>query len=1338
MRIKVGIFFGGPSREREISFAGGRTVYDNLDKELFEPVPIFVDSFRKWHLLDWRFLYRGTIRDFFPPIDLVPKSDFGFQVYQESLGPQDELSLEAMGRKVGRRIRRHELPELIDVAFLALHGEYGEDGQLQRELEYAGIPYTGSGVRASEIGMDKAVQKELMQAKGFASPALLVIENGDFDGERVEAHFLNSEKTIGWPMVIRPARQGSSIGVAIIEKADGIEAFERAVNAAFFREILPISEYAARDAYERLEYVRRLSDLRDGIAFPMDARRGDHELTLYTPDELHEYLEAAVNSNTSNTSNTSNVPPLPRRGAGGEGNAPNTGDQESSLANREHEVLRSKSRVITFTGHQTEQRVIVEAFIDGKEFSTIVLRTDDGKVVALPPTEIVKSGGELFDYRSKYMPGRSRKVTPIELPTDRIQAIRAECERLFGELGFHVYARIDGFHTASGEIFLNDPNTTSGMMPSSFFFHQAAEIGLNPSQFLTFIIRQSLRERGRQSEGAEAMDVARDLGTNLDAALDAKQATATRKERIAVLLGGTNFERHISVESGRNVYEKLASSEDYRPVPVFLSSPPPAPPKGGSARKRNSVSNDNNLPVSDSPSLGGLGGDYTLHQLPVNLLLKDNADDIRDKLAKTTEHPVIDDIRRACAGITRRYADPDVVFLPRQFSWDQLTEVADGVFIALHGRPGEDGQVQTRLEKLNLYYNGSGVPSSRITINKFDTLQTLREAGLPVTSQWLATAEEFFADEYVFYDEVEETFGYPLIAKPVDDGCSSAVKLIKQRDELLAYCHLTFRPSTLDEAHSRRVMKLAAKDEWPVGKPNILFEGAIGPKGADKFLEITGGLLTHYGVDGAVRYENFEPSETLAGGEVLSLEEKFLAGEGQNLTPARLATKDYSYDYVAGQVKADLERAARACGVAGYCRIDAFVRVHPDGSVQTIPIEINSLPGMTPATAIFHQAAIAGYKPAEFIGQILQFGRKRRDLGYGMTTAEPMLAATPTAVSEPEVKTSVMPEETPVTFATAAASPTSFAPAAPPVHEAPEPTPEPMLAYDETTTETEDHDVAAPAKPAFKDRLLTGLKSFGRLLISGYFWKNALAALLFFVVCFFVLKFGLNLYTSHGSSTELPNFVDMQRPAAEDLADDMGLTLKFEKGAFDPNRPAGLVVLQHPKPGAGVKKNRSIYLTILSDEAPMLQLPGLVGNYDYSQYTDRLEKVADIKSTIREQVYDPKQEENTILHFFYGDRKITDADLRAGVKVPQGAELEFVVTVRQTGEVAVPNIKCKRFGVVEFLLDGSDLLVGEIHGNVSDRGEAFVVRTEPPVGKMVPVGSKFDIYLAERRPDGCE
>ena len=64
--MRIGIIFGGPSREREISFAGGRTVYDNLDKSIFKPVPIFVDSFCNFILLDWKYVYKGSIRDFYP------------------------------------------------------------------------------------------------------------------------------------------------------------------------------------------------------------------------------------------------------------------------------------------------------------------------------------------------------------------------------------------------------------------------------------------------------------------------------------------------------------------------------------------------------------------------------------------------------------------------------------------------------------------------------------------------------------------------------------------------------------------------------------------------------------------------------------------------------------------------------------------------------------------------------------------------------------------------------------------------------------------------------------------------------------------------------------------------------------------------------------------------------------------------------------------------------------------------------------------------------------------------------------------------------------------------
>ena len=80
-------------------------------------------------------------------------------------------------------------------------------------------------------------------------------------------------------------------------------------------------------------------------------------------------------------------------------------------------------------------------------------------------------------------------------------------------------------------------------------------------------------------------------------------------------------------------------------------------------------------------------------------------------------------------------------------------------------------------------------------------------------------------------------------------------------------------------------------------------------------------------------------------------------------------------------VKKDFEQAAKILGVQGYCRIDAFVRIYADGKVETIIIEVNSLPGMTPATCIFHQAALNNYKPFDFIDKILEFSFKKHALG---------------------------------------------------------------------------------------------------------------------------------------------------------------------------------------------------------------------------------------------------------------------------------------------------------------------------------------------------------------------
>ena len=94
---------------------------------------------------------------------------------------------------------------------------------------------------------------------------------------------------------------------------------------------------------------------------------------------------------------------------------------------------------------------------------------------------------------------------------------------------------------------------------------------------------------------------------------------------------------------------------------------------------------------------------------------------------------------------------------------------------------------------------------------------------------------------------------------------------------------------------------------------------------------------------------------------------------GSALIPVEAA----EYEIIAAQVKQELQRAAEVLQVEGYCRIDAFVRVFDSGKAETIIIEVNSLPGLTPATCIFHQAALNQYKPLDFIDRIVQYGFER-------------------------------------------------------------------------------------------------------------------------------------------------------------------------------------------------------------------------------------------------------------------------------------------------------------------------------------------------------------------------
>lgn len=337
-QLRVGVVLGGRSGEREVSLSSGRQVYYNLDRTKYEPVALFMD-YRGWL---WRLPEKLVIQNTCPDIESRLAAD------------AERVPLEA-------------LPQIIDLAFITLHGKYGDDGCIQGVLELLDIPYTGSGVLPCAISMDKPTAHALLGAAGFDLPREAVVHVDDWAADP-EACIAQLMAAAGLPAVVLPAREGSSIGVSVVARA---EDFPAAMAAAF----------------------------------------------------------------------------------------------------------------------EWDNQVLVEEHLSGMEFSVILLGNE--VVEAFLPTE-TRTENPFMTYDDKYMPGRSQKITPARVDPETLTRIQQEAERVYRTLGFRGYARLDGFLTADGRLLFTDPNSTSGMAPSSFMFHQAAEAGLTPMALIDRIVSLAL------------------------------------------------------------------------------------------------------------------------------------------------------------------------------------------------------------------------------------------------------------------------------------------------------------------------------------------------------------------------------------------------------------------------------------------------------------------------------------------------------------------------------------------------------------------------------------------------------------------------------------------------------------------------------------------------------------------------------------------------------------------------------------------------------------------------------------------------------------------------------
>lgn len=712
-KLRVGVLMGGRSMEREISFNSGRTICDHLDTTRYAIVPIYQTFDGQLYLLPWHFLHRGKTSDF-----------------------EHRLAREASA------VSWEDLPELIDFAYIAQHGRYGEDGILQGCLELLGIPYLGSSIYASALCMDKEKTNIVLNAQGIAVPKGIAVD-ADMAIDAVIATL--ATKNIPAPWLIKPHNEGSSLGISVARTKNELAA------------------------------------------------------AIYTAAYVH-----------------------PDRA----------------------------------------QRVLVEEYITGMEFSCIVLEDYKNKqFIPLPPTEVVpEAGSTIFDYEQKYMPGRAMKYTPARCSQETISAIQATCARIMAICELETIGRIDGFVTADGRVVIVDPNSLSGMAPSSFLFREAAEIGMSHSHLINHLIETDLARYGMLEDIEQHEEQERSMTQQ-----------PSQKIRVGVLMGGATHEREISLESGRNVTYKL-SPQKYAATPIFV--------------------------------------DQFLHLYPITQkqLVKNSTKEITDSLERT-----------------------------QRISWQSLKSSYDFIFIALHGGAGENGSVQGMLEMIDMPYNGSSVFASSLCMDKYKTAAYLKAAGFATPEHILVTKKEWLSDREEIIARITQELSLPLIVKPHDDGCSVMVCKTKTIEETIAAIE-------------------AVIEKHPCG---VLVEQFI------RGMELTVGVM------GNQKPQALIPSQAIATGDILSIEEKFLPGAGENQTPAPLPAD------VLEEIQKTIEAVYKAAGCRGYARIDCFYQAAHEsatGAARTVILEINSLPGLTPATCIFHQAAEAGMRPMEFLDRIIELG----------------------------------------------------------------------------------------------------------------------------------------------------------------------------------------------------------------------------------------------------------------------------------------------------------------------------------------------------------------------------
>ncbi|HEU0117540.1 MAG TPA: hypothetical protein VFR09_02800, partial [Alphaproteobacteria bacterium] len=322
--MRIAVICGGPSAERGISLNSARSVMDHLSALGWEIVPFYCDTHKNFYKLSPSQLYSNT------------PSDFDFKL-KHTAEPLTEHGFISECKKV-------------DLVFPAIHGAFGEDGELQELLESNKIPFVGSPAAACRLMFNKAGANQHMARHGYNTLPHCHFSNSEsaVQIEKKAADFFAQHHIT--KAVVKPSAGGSSLGVATVTSAT-----------------------------EAAKMAREIFDQNHG------------------------------------------------------------------------------------------EDALIEPYCEGQEFTVLVVEAHQGKPVALIPTEISLSGGDIFSFRHKYLPTCHVEYhCPPRFSDEVIGNIQKGAEALFSFFGMRDFARLDGWLLKDGSVIFSDFNPISGMEQNSF------------------------------------------------------------------------------------------------------------------------------------------------------------------------------------------------------------------------------------------------------------------------------------------------------------------------------------------------------------------------------------------------------------------------------------------------------------------------------------------------------------------------------------------------------------------------------------------------------------------------------------------------------------------------------------------------------------------------------------------------------------------------------------------------------------------------------------------------------------------------------------------------------